>query len=89
MGPTGADPIPAPVERGRSRARPNLPPDRDLHAVEPLGPDEGPWHPLPSGHAAGAVAVGRARVPRAAHCPGGALVGAAAQTLAGRPFPPS
>jgi membrane-associated phospholipid phosphatase len=92
MGPTGTDPIPAPVERGRSRARPKLPPDRGLHAVEPLAPGEGPWCSFPSGHTAGAVAVALARVRRAAHCPGGvlagALVGAAAQALAGRLLPP-
>jgi membrane-associated phospholipid phosphatase len=43
-----------------SRTRPNVLLDEGVYQVEPLGPDEGPWHSFPSGHTAGAVALARA-----------------------------
>jgi membrane-associated phospholipid phosphatase len=42
------------------RTRPNVLLDEGHYAVEPFGPDEGPWHSFPSGHTAGSVAVARA-----------------------------
>ncbi len=43
-----------------ARTRPNVLVDEGRYAVEPFGPDEGPWHSFPSGHTAGSVAVARA-----------------------------
>src|SRR3954465_13684468 len=48
------------VKRLVSRTRPNVLLDRGLYRVQPLGPDEGPWHSFPSGHTTGAVALARA-----------------------------
>ena len=57
------------VKNTVSRTRPNVLLDTGVYDVEPLGPDEGPWHSFPSGHTAGSVAVARAlarTVPEAA-----------------------
>ena len=48
------------VKRALSRTRPNVLLDEGRYRVEPLGPDEGPWHSFPSGHTAGSVALARA-----------------------------
>lgn len=40
-----------------ARTRPNVLLDGGHYAVEPFGPDQGPWHSFPSGHTAGSVAV--------------------------------
>src|SRR4051812_4856553 len=48
------------VKRALSRTRPNVLLDQGRYRVEPLGPDEGPWHSFPSGHTAGGVAMARA-----------------------------
>jgi membrane-associated phospholipid phosphatase len=48
------------VKRALSRTRPNMLLDEGRYRVEPLGPDEGPWHSFPSGHMAGSVALARA-----------------------------
>ncbi|MFL5336261.1 MAG: phosphatase PAP2 family protein [Geminicoccaceae bacterium] len=48
------------VKRALSRTRPNVLLDQGRYRVEPLGPDEGPWHSLPSGHTTGSVALARA-----------------------------
>jgi len=48
------------VKRLVSRTRPNVLLDQGLYRVQPLGPDEGPWHSFPSGHTTGAVALARA-----------------------------
>jgi membrane-associated phospholipid phosphatase len=48
------------VKRALSRTRPNVLLDQGRYRVEPLGPDEGPWHSFPSGHTAGSVALARA-----------------------------
>jgi membrane-associated phospholipid phosphatase len=45
------------VKKTISRTRPNVLLDEGTYQVEPLGPDEGPWHSMPSGHTAGSVAV--------------------------------
>ena len=50
------------VKRALSRTRPNVLLDQGRYRVEPLGPDEGPWHSFPSGHTAGSVALARAVV---------------------------
>jgi len=52
--------IKAAAKRAVSRTRPNVLLDEGVYRVEPLGPDEGPWHSFPSGHTAGAVALARA-----------------------------
>jgi len=64
-----------------ARTRPNVLLDEGHYAVEPFGPDQGPWHSFPSGHTAGSVAVARAlgRVYPAARSP--AYLGAAAVAL--------
>ena len=51
------------VKRALSRTRPNVLLDQGRYRVEPLGPDEGPWHSFPSGHTAGSVALARAAAP--------------------------
>ena len=48
------------LKRFVARTRPNVLLDKGRYEVEPLGPDEGPWHSFPSGHTAGSVAVARA-----------------------------
>jgi membrane-associated phospholipid phosphatase len=48
------------VKRAVSRTRPHVLLDQGRYRVEPLGPDEGPWHSFPSGHTAGGVALARA-----------------------------
>jgi membrane-associated phospholipid phosphatase len=48
------------LKRALSRTRPNVLLDEGRYRVEPLGPDAGPWHSFPSGHAAGGVALARA-----------------------------
>jgi membrane-associated phospholipid phosphatase len=79
------------VKRALSRTRPRVLLDEGRYRVEPLGPDEGPWHWFPSGHTAGGVAlaravarrrpgawsaaVGMAQVPRGAHYPSDVLAG--------------
>ena len=68
------------VKRTVSRTRPNVALDEGTYAVEPLGPDVGPWHSMPSGHTAGSVAVARAL---ARTCPEAAVPAyAAAATIA-------
>jgi membrane-associated phospholipid phosphatase len=52
--------IKASVKHLVARTRPNVLLDEGRYAVEPLGPDEGPWNSFPSGHTAGSVAVARA-----------------------------
>ena len=69
------------LKRLVARTRPNVLLNEGQYEVEPLGPDEGPWHSFPSGHTAGSVAVARAagRVyPNARHA---AYAGAAAVAL--------
>jgi membrane-associated phospholipid phosphatase len=48
------------LKRLVARTRPNVLLREGRYEVEPLGPDEGPWHSFPSGHTAGSVAVARA-----------------------------
>lgn len=48
------------LKRLVARTRPNVLLQEGRYEVEPLGPDEGPWHSFPSGHTAGSVAVSRA-----------------------------
>ena len=48
------------VKHALSRTRPYMLLDKGRYRVEPLGPDEGPWHSFPSGHTAGSVALARA-----------------------------
>ncbi len=48
------------LKRLVTRTRPNVLLQEGRYEVEPLGPDEGPWHSFPSGHTAGSVAVSRA-----------------------------
>jgi membrane-associated phospholipid phosphatase len=68
------------VKRMVSRTRPNVVLDEGTYAVEPLGPNVGPWQSMPSGHTAGSVAVARAL---ARTCPEAALPAyAAAATIA-------
>jgi membrane-associated phospholipid phosphatase len=45
------------LKRLVARTRPNVLLQEGHYEVEPLGPDEGPWHSFPSGHTAGSVAV--------------------------------
>jgi membrane-associated phospholipid phosphatase len=45
------------LKRLVARTRPNVLLQEGRYEVEPLGPDEGPWHSFPSGHTAGSVAV--------------------------------
>jgi membrane-associated phospholipid phosphatase len=68
------------VKRTVSRTRPNVVLDEGTYAVEPLGPDVGPWHSMPSGHTAGSVAVARAL---ARTCPEAALPAYAAAATIG------
>ena len=48
------------IKHALSRTRPNVLLDEGMYRVEPLGPDEGPWHSFPSGHTTGGVALARA-----------------------------
>jgi hypothetical protein len=66
------------LKRVVSRTRPNVLLDHGRYAVEPLGPDEGPWNSFPSGHTAGSVAVARALARSWPHARGPAYAGAAA-----------
>ncbi|MDB5511269.1 MAG: phosphatase family protein [Enterovirga sp.] len=79
------------VKRLVSRTRPNVLLDEGIYAVEPLGPDEGPWHSFPSGHTADATAMARAlaRVYPGATLPayGAALAIGAVQVPRGAHYP--
>lgn len=69
--------IKAGLKRLVSRTRPNVLLDDGRYAVEPLGPDEGPWHSFPSGHTAGSVAAARALARTWPQARGPAYAGAA------------
>lgn len=73
--------VKAGLKRLVSRTRPNVLLDEGRYEVQPLGPDEGPWHSFPSGHTAGSVAVARAAARVYPEARWGAYAGAAAVAL--------
>ena len=48
------------MKRLVARSRPKMLFREGVHEVKLLGPNEGPWHSFPSGHAAGSAALARA-----------------------------